>query len=296
MPPLCDSDAWDAYEGIETVDLTLSPSPEPQQPRLLQQRRPPQYFKTDSDAESSNMVGVKTGNPAKPLPQDATYGTPPRIHPKQLRKIVETSSPKAVRDVLLNLCDLSPALSGAVARGLASNSTYAQETIRDYQQKIRSTKAEPDPMLVHSSSFKRESHAQLPGAWPSAASESAPSPITVDDNSDSTLDDENPVAKPSIRRVSLSKSSSPCSSKPHRVSISQPSSIPLHQPQPSREAARKFSSASVAKFDKFLGKGNRGKEPVRDKQEPVDLGQSAKRPQSFFDNSPSRPSKSPRLL
>ncbi|KAF2714252.1 hypothetical protein K504DRAFT_157449 [Pleomassaria siparia CBS 279.74] len=56
----------------------------------------------------------------------------PQVHPDHLARIINTSNPQAVREVLLNLCKLSPALSGAVARGLAHSSTFAQATIKKY--------------------------------------------------------------------------------------------------------------------------------------------------------------------
>lgn len=51
------------------------------------------------------------------------------INPEHLRQIIDTSDSRTLRKVLINLCELSPALSAAVARGLAPHSTFAQGVI-----------------------------------------------------------------------------------------------------------------------------------------------------------------------
>jgi hypothetical protein len=58
-----------------------------------------------------------------------------------------------MRNVLLNLCKLSPALSGAVARGLAPSSSYAQDTIKAYRNKTAAPniKSDPGEMAKHTS-------------------------------------------------------------------------------------------------------------------------------------------------
>ena len=70
---------------------------------------------------------------------------PSGIPPDQLRQIIHTSDSMAIRNVLLNLCKLSPALSGAVARGLAPSSSYAQQTIQAYRNKTAASKIKSDP-------------------------------------------------------------------------------------------------------------------------------------------------------
>lgn len=52
------------------------------------------------------------------------------VNPQHLRRIIETSDSRVLRKVLIELCQMSPALSGAVTRGLARYSTFAQGVIK----------------------------------------------------------------------------------------------------------------------------------------------------------------------
>jgi hypothetical protein len=105
---------------VDAIDLTLS-SPEPEQrPRLpLQQQQLPTYFKEERKASR--------------IPPHTPNSRVRPIDPQHLARIIDTSSSQAVKDVLTDLCKLSPALSGAVARGLARHSTFAQGLIRHHQ-------------------------------------------------------------------------------------------------------------------------------------------------------------------
>jgi hypothetical protein len=58
----------------------------------------------------------------------------PSIDPQHLVRILESCDVRALRYVLLNLCKTSPALSGAVARGLAPYSVFAQAIIKGQQR------------------------------------------------------------------------------------------------------------------------------------------------------------------
>ncbi|KAF2636955.1 hypothetical protein P280DRAFT_145054 [Massarina eburnea CBS 473.64] len=103
MPP------WSSMEedGVELVDLTGdSPSPPPR----AQMRRPPQQ-------PTSAYVKRESRKPS------------PAVNPNTLRHIIATSDPVGLQNVLLDLCKLSPALSGALARGLLPHSTHAQQLV-----------------------------------------------------------------------------------------------------------------------------------------------------------------------
>ncbi|KAJ4359995.1 uncharacterized protein N0V89_000554 [Didymosphaeria variabile] len=131
-----------AGNEVETVDLTFSsPSPEPppkpqQHQRHTGQQRLPTYLnkeqgatpiRTNGASSSTSRSQTATNNP-QPLPS---------VSAAHLRQIINSSPPQKVADLLLELCKSSPALSGAVARGLAPHSIWAQNTIRDYQRRAR---------------------------------------------------------------------------------------------------------------------------------------------------------------
>ena len=123
----------DDDEEYECIDLTNSPDPPKRPPPPL--HRLPQHQHLARAAEMSP-------GPARPRPVETV---PPTIHPDHLRHIIQTSDATAVRTVLLNLCKLSPALSGAVARGLAPSSSYAQETIKAYRNRSAAPNIKSDP-------------------------------------------------------------------------------------------------------------------------------------------------------
>jgi hypothetical protein len=51
---------------------------------------------------------------------------PRQIKPQHIKQMIDTSSHRALREVVLQLCITSPALSGALARGLAPRSSWAR--------------------------------------------------------------------------------------------------------------------------------------------------------------------------
>jgi len=117
----------------DAIDLTLSsPEPEqkPSQPRRSQAqhhyKRAPQTYKVAS-------VKSEVGHPATVGQINAPRQQTRVINPHHLRQIVNTSDSRALRKVLLHLCHISPALSGAIARGLAPHSTFAQSIINRHR-------------------------------------------------------------------------------------------------------------------------------------------------------------------
>jgi hypothetical protein len=125
-----DSDQDDAMEAI---DLTLS-SPEPaHQPRvtLNQQRLPTVKSEVRSrftNGTRAQLDGTTSGN----LSSNPHLHTR-QINPQHIAQIIDTSSTDAVKSVLKELCKLSPALSGAVARGLATHSTFARDLVKQHE-------------------------------------------------------------------------------------------------------------------------------------------------------------------
>jgi hypothetical protein len=107
---------------VDAIDLTLS-SPEPEQLTRLSLQQP--------------RLPIKSEDRASRRPSRAPDPNARPINPQHLARIIQTSSSQAVRDVLVDLCNLSPALRGAVARGLARHSTFAQGLIRQHQHSSR---------------------------------------------------------------------------------------------------------------------------------------------------------------
>ena len=93
--------------------------------------------------------------------EEPTRAREPQIHPEHLSRIIQTSDPEALRSVLLNLCQLSPALGGAVARGLAQRSTFALATINKYHS-TPNIKADPGRANVKSESRRARSPSDSP--------------------------------------------------------------------------------------------------------------------------------------
>lgn len=117
---------------MAAIDLTFS-SPEPEErPRVpIRQSQLPTNFKREH-RPYSNMHN--SGDPSKWLGSVPGNGfkKPTRpINPEHLRHIISTSESNVIRQVLFDLCQISPALSGAVARGLAPYSSFAKDVVRD---------------------------------------------------------------------------------------------------------------------------------------------------------------------
>jgi hypothetical protein len=147
-----------AARDVETVDLTLSspsPSPEPlirsqPQPRRQssqqqshQRQQNPVSTKGEHRTSSSKTVSNKTV--AGPSHRTSSTAFPaPKINEVYLRRLIDTTPVGELKDLLLELCKTSPALSGAIVRGLAPHSTWAQNTIRDYQKRAVRVQVKPE--------------------------------------------------------------------------------------------------------------------------------------------------------
>ncbi|KAH6612049.1 hypothetical protein C7974DRAFT_90487 [Boeremia exigua] len=129
---------------MEAIDLTLS-SPEPESRRqsrvnVYMQQQPQQSARplkeeprsSHRGMHSSNEPGQRQGSSrSRNIPQQP----PRRINPQHVKQIIDTSSHRALRSVVLQLCKTSPALSGALVRGLAPHSPWAQALVRGRQAK-----------------------------------------------------------------------------------------------------------------------------------------------------------------
>jgi len=142
-------------DGFDTIDLTLS-SPEPESPpRTKEQIRVPSQQPQSYSGwpHSAPRVKPETGHLPRIIPEP---GQPSRvhknfsplaasnrapgssqqtrqIHPNHLNAILASTDPHDLRKVLLELCQLSPALSGALVRGLAPYSISARGIVSKHR-------------------------------------------------------------------------------------------------------------------------------------------------------------------
>lgn len=146
MGPQQGQSSGDAH--LEAIDLTLSPSPEPElrpHQQINSYTRQQQHITKPKQEPRTSNTSLHGGNTSTRLPRQGSTGSgnvpPPQqhrqIHPHHVKQIIDTSSPRALRNIVLHLCQTSPALSGAVVRGLAPHSAYAQALIRGQQAKPR---------------------------------------------------------------------------------------------------------------------------------------------------------------
>ncbi|KAF1968215.1 hypothetical protein BU23DRAFT_268669 [Bimuria novae-zelandiae CBS 107.79] len=147
--------------AIETVDLTLSsPSPEPQ-PRPRPQ--PPQQHARQQRTPVNPNVGrgvqqrKANAGPSRPPPSPGSALAVPVISEDHLRRIINTAPIGDLKETLVKLCRSSPALSGAVVRHLAPNSTWAKDTIEDYQRRTAASLVKPELGSSSSAAFQRPS-------------------------------------------------------------------------------------------------------------------------------------------
>jgi hypothetical protein len=146
MTPSPSNVEWGPMGGgdVDTIDLTLS-SPEPEQRRRLppQEQRLPSYFKNEPDANSGDRARVKREQGAPGPRPNRPQSRTPAINPHHLARMLDTTEPRALKAMLLELCKHSPALSEAIARGLAPYSMYAQGLIKQHQANLRASAARP---------------------------------------------------------------------------------------------------------------------------------------------------------
>lgn len=116
--------------NIDAIDLTLS-SPEPEQKPQVppRQSRASIGFKKESNKSGFSNTEVYRRREGKSSTQHDVLNDARSVNPQHLRQIIDTSNSHALRKVVLNLCSMSPALSGAIARGLAPHSTFARGVV-----------------------------------------------------------------------------------------------------------------------------------------------------------------------
>lgn len=123
-PPHQRDDGW--QRTMDTIDLTLDSSPDPDHKSLSSRQS---RFNPDAKLDPDlNQPSTRTGDLFRSTDsrfKNELLEEPPKmIHPDHLRRIINTSDPRALREVVIKLCQRSPLLSGAVARGLSMSSTF----------------------------------------------------------------------------------------------------------------------------------------------------------------------------
>lgn len=109
------------------------PQVQPQQQSHQRQQNP---VSTKGEHRTSSSKTVSNKTVAGPSHRTSSTAPPaPKINEVYLRRLIDTTPVGELKDLLLELCKTSPALSGAIVRGLAPHSTWAQNTIRDYQKR-----------------------------------------------------------------------------------------------------------------------------------------------------------------
>lgn len=142
MPPL---PSGFGSADADAIDLTLS-SPEPEQlPRFTpQQQRPSNYSKTEPRTDPGHARRVKSERGAPSMMPNSSRPRRQAIDPQHLANIVRSTDYQVVEALLLDLCSQSPALSGAVARGLARHSTFAHSIINKHMSNPTATGSKPE--------------------------------------------------------------------------------------------------------------------------------------------------------
>ncbi|KAG9191832.1 hypothetical protein G6011_10566 [Alternaria panax] len=144
---------WDSLNsnGYQTIDLTLSsPEPEPEprrRPQPRSQPRPPQrqaqlYFGREPRPYGIPNVKMEASQPMASARNPVAPQPARPINPEHIKQIIDTADPRALQKLLLQLCQVSPAFSGALVRGLAPQSTIAQAMISKHR--MRSQQPEHD--------------------------------------------------------------------------------------------------------------------------------------------------------
>jgi hypothetical protein len=132
MAPTQRNSTWDQGRGgadVDAIDLTLS-SPEPEaRPRIaprtaMRQQQLPTHFKPKSTQRSSSTARMQNGKVVTHLTNNSMQPTR-RINPQHLKQIINSADARALQAGVREVCEISPALAGAVARGLVPHSSFA---------------------------------------------------------------------------------------------------------------------------------------------------------------------------
>lgn len=127
---------------VEAIDLTLS-SPEPEsrpQQRSYTYRQQQHSARTMKEEPRSSHRSMHSSSDHAQRHGSTRTGNflqqqQRRIDPQHIKQIIDTSDHRALRTVVLQLCTLSPALSGALVRGLTTHSPWAQATMSRHKAK-----------------------------------------------------------------------------------------------------------------------------------------------------------------
>ncbi len=147
-------------DNVTTIDLTLS-SPEPEsQPQITPQKSQlTDYFKKESRSYNTPYVNHEQDQRGSSFQSVRKDHQTRHASPGNINQIINTSDPMVLKKVLLELCQMSPALRGAVTRGLASHSRKQHGIKRE--REVMQTPAS-QKLNVHKSYRPYESVKQTP--------------------------------------------------------------------------------------------------------------------------------------
>ncbi|KAF2002317.1 hypothetical protein P154DRAFT_521128 [Amniculicola lignicola CBS 123094] len=134
------SSGWPTFhvEDVDTIDLTNSPPPQHLSYRPAQPT-PNTVPQVKAERGSYNMQ-PSTATPRRSA-QQPSYNRPvthtqsrtaprqKRVHPDHIARIIQTTDPQVLQRLLIDMCQNSPSLCGAITRGLKYDSRFARETI-----------------------------------------------------------------------------------------------------------------------------------------------------------------------
>ncbi|OWY57823.1 hypothetical protein AALT_g4974 [Alternaria alternata] len=90
------------------------------------------YFGREQRPYGMPNVKMEASQPVTSARNHVAPQTARPINPEHIKQIITTADPRALQRVLLELCQVSPAFSGALMRGLAPHSTSAQSIISQH--------------------------------------------------------------------------------------------------------------------------------------------------------------------
>ncbi|KAI1514689.1 hypothetical protein L13192_03958 [Pyrenophora tritici-repentis] len=124
------------WRHSETIDLTLS-SPEPEPQARPQPRAPTRltqtYISRDPRQYSISRVKYEPGQASGPAHVPVAPQRSRPINPDHLKAIISTTDKDDLQNVLLDLCKISPAFSGALVRGLTPHSAFARKMTKQHR-------------------------------------------------------------------------------------------------------------------------------------------------------------------
>lgn len=111
-------------------------------------RRLPDLDRSEDERESDIISHTGLTNPSTRVPSAVTSG--PSQQQQELVDLIDASDKEVIKDVLLHLCTVSPALSGALTRGLTPYARSRQSDSQHDGREMNETRAAHGPLIQSS--------------------------------------------------------------------------------------------------------------------------------------------------